>query len=102
MIFVFTTTISGFSQESKPGKEIKTVKIKASMQCGSCKERIEKNIAFEKGVKDVVADVETKIVTIKFRSDKNTPENLAKAIEELGYATEIIPEEKTDIDVKKE
>ena len=66
------------------GKNEKTVVFQADLHCESCKAKVEKNIPFEKGVKDLKVDLETKTITITFRSDKNTEENLKKAIEKLN------------------
>lgn len=86
-LLLISFSLSGLSQETekKKGKEIKEIEIKTSSQCEDCKVRIEKNMAFEKGVKFVELDVETKIVTIKYREDKTSPEQLRKAISKIGY-----------------
>ena len=63
----------------------KEIKIQTSAVCGMCEERIETNIAYEKGVKSVELDDETKIVTITYKSAKTNPKKLRKAISKLGY-----------------
>lgn len=79
--------MSGFAQESekKTDKSLVEVEFQTSAQCGDCKERIEKNMSFEKGVKYVNLDLETKKVTIKYRADKTTEEKLKTAISKIGY-----------------
>lgn len=74
----------------KDGKNLKELKCNVNLHCESCVNKIEKNIAFEKGVKDLHADLESKTVTIKYRTDKTTSQELVKAIEELGYKCELI------------
>ena len=44
---------------------------------------MEKNIPYEKGVKDLKVDMKAQTVTVTFREDKNTQENIQKAIEKL-------------------
>jgi copper chaperone CopZ len=61
------------------------IKIKTSAVCGSCKNRIEKNLAFEKGVTNVVLDLATKIVTITYKPSKTNPDKLRIAISKIGY-----------------
>ena len=61
----------------------KTVVFKANLHCISCKNKVEKNIPFEKGVKDLKIDMDKQTITIIFREDKNNVENLQKAIEKL-------------------
>ena len=66
-------------------KKADVVKIQTSAVCGMCKDRIEQNMAYEKGVTDVVLDLDTKIVTIKYKTSKTNPDKLRLAISKLGY-----------------
>jgi periplasmic mercuric ion binding protein len=84
-------TFSGFSMAEKNVE----IKIKTSAVCGMCKDRIEQGLAFEKGIKDVSLDVETKIATVKYNPSKTTPEDIRKAISKLGYdADDVLADEK--------
>lgn len=67
------------------------IKIQTSAICGSCKARIEKNMAFEKGVIDVVLDLETKIATITYKTSKTSPDALRLAMSKIGYDADNIP-----------
>ena len=71
------------------------VKIKTSAVCGMCKDRIEKNVAFEKGVSDVVLDVPTKIATITYNPKKTNPDKLRLAISKIGYDADDVKADKT-------
>ena len=72
------------SQETeKKEKQLITVEIQTSAVCGMCKEKLEHDLAFEKGVKYVNLDNETKIITIKFKEGKNTKE-IFQALKELS------------------
>lgn len=66
-------------------KKTETVSIKTSAICSQCKDRLEKNIAFEKGVKAVNLDLETKVLTVTYKKGKNSKENLKKAVSKIGY-----------------
>lgn len=70
-----------FAQKSKT----ETIKIKTSGQCGMCKERIEKALAYEKGVKKFDYDMATAIVTVEYKPSKTSPEKIRKAITVLGH-----------------
>jgi len=72
-------------------KKMETIKIKTSAVCGMCKTRIENGLAYEKGVKDVVLDVETKIATIKYNTKTTNPDELRKKISKLGYDADGVP-----------
>lgn len=75
-------------------KETKTIDIKTSAVCDMCKERIEREMVFEKGVKEVNVSLETKTITVTYRTDKTSPEKIRKAIAKLGYwADEVAAEE---------
>lgn len=82
MILIGSTSMVR-AQDPEP-KE-KEIKIQTSAICGMCEERIESNMAFEKGVKSVELDDKTKIVTIKYKTSKTDPDKLRKAISKLGY-----------------
>ncbi|MBR5664852.1 MAG: cation transporter, partial [Bacteroidales bacterium] len=56
--------------------------------CQSCKNKIENNIAYEKGVKDVNFDLATSKVRITYNPKKTDPQKLQAAIRNLGYTAE--------------
>ncbi|WP_288428797.1 heavy metal-associated domain-containing protein [uncultured Spirosoma sp.] len=66
----------------------KEVKIKTSAVCGMCKARIERNLAFEKGVKEATLDVKSKVVTIKYNPAKTDVAKLKANISKTGYDAE--------------
>lgn len=75
--------------------KIKEIKIKTSAVCKMCKERLEHDMAFEKGVKEVELDLETKVLTIKYKANKTTPENLREAVSKIGYdADDVLADQK--------
>ena len=61
-----------------------------SIHCASCGKKVQENISFEKGVKDLKVDVETKKVTVTFNSAKTDTVKLKKALNKLGYSAEIV------------
>ena len=64
---------------------ITTVQFKTSAVCDMCKSRIEKSLAYEKGVQSAVLDVPTQIVTVTYKADKTSPEALRTAVQKTGY-----------------
>ena len=87
VLIMFLTIMSGFILADKNVE----IKIKTSAVCGMCKDRIEQGLAFEKGIKDVSLDVETKIATVKYNPGKTTPDEIRKAISKLGYDADDVP-----------
>lgn len=62
-----------------------TIEIKTSAQCSMCKETIEKAMAFEKGVVKANLDVETKVLSVTYKTAKTSPETIRKAVSAVGY-----------------
>lgn len=72
-------------------KDFKTVVFNTApeMHCNSCENRIKNGLKFEKGVKDIKTDLETKTVTIEYDADKTNIENIVAAFAKIDYkATE--------------
>lgn len=82
MLLLLCTTVMAQTATTKEAK------IKTGFHCPNGKANIESEIVKEAGVKSVVADLETKIVTIVYDSDKTNQDKLVAAIEKLGYRTE--------------
>ena len=91
MIFSVNAYAAG-NAVKKDAKE--TVVFSVSMDCTSCKNKIEKNIAFEKGVTDLKVDFPAQTVSVTFRSDKNSVEGLIKAFKKLGFDATVVNEKK--------
>jgi periplasmic mercuric ion binding protein len=90
--FSLAMAFTASAQDKNKEKEEKetTMKCWVSMTCAGCQAKIEKNIAFEKGVTGLETDLTTKTVTIKYNTKKTDPGKLEKAIQKLGYKTEIL------------
>lgn len=69
----------------KKAKNICTVTFDVHLHCESCVKKVNENIAFEKGVKDLKVSLEDQTVTIKYDASKTDEAKLASAIEKLGY-----------------
>lgn len=79
--------------------ELVTVVYSVGLHCNNCKKKVENNIAFEKGVKDLQVNLEEKTVTVTYRTDKTDSEKIKEAIEKLGYT--VLIKEETKVDSKK-
>lgn len=90
MITVFSSAVFAGGTE--------TIKIKTSSQCEMCKETIEKGMAYEKGVKKAVLDVETSILTVEYNPKKTNPDLIKKAVAATGYDADEVPADKEAYD----
>lgn len=86
IMVVFSAGSFGQTKESSSKIEIKTSAI-----CGECKERIEHDLSFAKGVKKVTLNNETKVVTVVYNPQKTNPDALRKAINLIGYDADSKP-----------
>lgn len=76
------------AKASKSAKE-ETVTFRTNLHCKNCVKKVNENIAFEKGVKDLNVSLEKQTITVTFDPSKTSVETLAKAIRKLGYAAEL-------------
>jgi len=90
LAIIVGTFSKGVAQQKE---ELKEVKFWVSMHCESCKKKIERDIAFEKGVKSIIVDLKEKTVTVKYNAEKNTDDKIAEAIRKLGYEVTILKNE---------
>ena len=66
---------------SAQAKKDTTVIFKVGIHCPSCKAKLDKDMPFEKGIKDYKLNMKDSTVLISFRTDKNSVEALRAAIE---------------------
>lgn len=71
LLGISTTTLQAQKVETK------TVTYEVNMHCQSCKAKIERDIVFEKGVKEVEATLDKKLVTVKYDATKTDPQKIA-------------------------
>lgn len=82
LLFLLALTLSVGSVSAKTNKQ--TVILNVDLHCQGCCDKVMKNIAFEKGVKDIVCDLKGKTVTVTFDGDKTNIDNLLKAFDKIG------------------
>ncbi len=83
-----TSAESSILTDKKPSKkkgEIKEVTFNVHLHCENCVKKVQENIAFEKGVKDLHVCLEDQTVSLKYDAAKTSEETLKAAIEKLGY-----------------
>lgn len=68
-------------------KDIKTVVFKTSpeMHCENCENKIKSNLRFEKGIKEIVTDLNTKTVKVTYDEDKTNVDNIIKGFAKIKY-----------------
>lgn len=72
---------------AKPNKQ--TVVLSCDLHCQGCCDKIMKNIAYEKGVKDIVCDLKEKTVTVTYDANKTDVPTLLEAFRKIGKPAEV-------------
>ena len=78
-----TTPVASATSTKAKGTE--QVQFKTSAVCDMCKSRLEKSLAYEKGVQAAHLDVPSKVLTVTYNPAKTTPTNLRTAVQKTGY-----------------
>jgi copper chaperone CopZ len=68
------------------------------LHCQGCCDKIMKNIAFEKGVKDIICDLKKKTVTVTYDANKTDIPTLLKAFEKIGKPAKQVSANAADLD----
>lgn len=84
--------VTSYAQKKKvPLQEVTFI---VNLHCENCVKKVQENIPFEKGVKDLKVSLDKKTVWVQYSPDKITKEKLAEAIAKLGY--EVLGEERKE------
>lgn len=89
ILFFCLINLSLIAQEQK---EIKIIKFLTSAHSKNCKEKIEKTLAYEKGVIESELNTENQVLTVRFKPKKTNVENIKKIINNLGHDAELLIE----------
>lgn len=91
---LLTLILMGFFHLQAQQKKPITVKIVTpTVQCESCKKRIEEYLKYEEGITKAVVDFKQKKTTVTYLSDRTNLENIKTAIANAGYDAEEIKAE---------
>lgn len=93
LLLVITSGIS-YSQKKK---NIEITQIQTSAQCGDCKERIESKLNYTKGVIFAEFDLDSKKVTVKFKSSVINLLQIKEIIAKIGYDADEVKAKLEDI-----
>jgi len=85
LIFILGINI-GMAQEPKT----KTVKFITTAICGMCKERVEDKLNYTKGIIYADLDVDTKMLTVKYKTELITVESIKEILASIGYSSDTV------------
>ena len=58
------------------------------LHCAGCVKKVQENLAYEKGVKDLHVCMESQVIALKYDASKTNEETLKNAIIKLGVPVE--------------
>lgn len=97
LICIIVALSTAFAQDAKNKKETINFKVE-EMHCNNCIKKIEKNIAFEKGVTDLKCDLNTHTAEVTYKTDKTDIEKLVSAFKKIGMTAVPVEGENKDSD----
>jgi copper chaperone CopZ len=90
-LFLFLTGLT-FGQ-----KKIEETIIQTSAQCGDCKDRIESKLNYTKGVIFAELDLESKKVTVRYKTKSISLQEIKQAIASIGYSADDLKAKEEDV-----
>lgn len=88
---LFTVSLT-YAQDTKKDKKETVTFLLDGMDCANCVKKVEKNIAFEKGVTDLKCDLPTRTAEVTYRTDKTDEAKLVAAFKKIGMDATAVKE----------
>lgn len=80
----------------KAQKNIAEVTFVTTIDCKNCVKKVEANLPFTEGIKDMKVILADKTVWVKYDTRKTDVKKLTEAINKLGYDAEVVAPAKND------
>lgn len=85
ILFVFVLLASAAAAQTD------TVRIRTSAQCETCREKLERDLGYIKGVQHIELDLETSVLTVAFDGSRTNAVKIRKAVTRSGYDADEMP-----------
>jgi len=82
--FSFQFSSANGQSSNRKSSNRQSVVLSCDIHCQGCCDKIMKNIAFERGVRDIVCDLPSRTVTVTYDAAKTDLPTLLKAFERIG------------------
>ena len=82
--------VFGMNSATAQSPKVTTIKFITSAICDMCKERIEEKLNYTKGVVYAELDLETKMLTVKYKTDVITAEKIKEILASIGYSSDTV------------
>lgn len=88
VLSLLAVLLGGLNASAKNMRKV-TFKVQ-QMVCENCEKKVQKNISFEKGLKELKTNVKNKTVTIVYDADKTNVEKLKEGFSKFNYEAKVI------------
>jgi copper chaperone CopZ len=88
MLLVLVTFFSSVAMANEKRKE-ETITLKVEMDCEMCVKKIESNIPYERGVRDLKVSLEKGECEVTYRTKHTSVEELIESFNKLGYPAKL-------------
>lgn len=85
LIALFTILSFSLVTQAQERTNSTVIKVKTSAVCTTCKQKIEHDLSFAKGVKMTTLDLQSRIATVEYDPRKTNETEIKKAISLIGY-----------------
>ena len=80
--------VAGPAMAQEP--KVKTITFITTAICGECKERIENKLNYTKGIIFAELDLETKMLTVKYKTSVITEQQIKETLASIGYSSDTV------------
>lgn len=79
-------------------KDIKTAVFSTypEMHCENCEKKIKGSLRFEKGIKNIITNLNSKTVTIEYDADKTNVQNIIRGFKKIKYEAKEVKKDTAD------
>lgn len=90
MLVLLLVAAVGLTAQTKGKSKTETVTIACNIDCANCVRSIEKNIPFEKGVRNVKVDAKNQKVQVTYNTTQTDTTKLKAAFEKIGKVPTVV------------
>ena len=91
MMFLSICMLNVYGQQKEQEDGMAYMVVKTHAMCNTCKEMLEQDLLFEKGIHKVTVDMEHKEIMLDFNAKKTSKEEVRIAIAKMGVQADDIP-----------
>lgn len=86
------TNLSAAPKKEKKGSKIETVSFVTSIDCDHCVKKVMNFMPTQKGIKEVVVDLPTKVIKVGYDNRKSSEEAIIKLFDKIDVEAKVITE----------